>query len=141
MKQNNPVPKNSSPHNSSFDPYRSALCVWHFCPSYIRPLVPPNTLVVSRAVCEWTETTGGGDDKTISLIHTQLWAATRTTEGKINIWPGDRFSLSYDVPTTAPGSCLSGDPRITFWELDICATAAGIDFEERYLVPVYRGAS
>jgi hypothetical protein len=100
-----------------------------------------NITFALRCVEEWTETTGVGDDKTISLIHEQLWAATRTTEGKVNIWPGDRFSLSYDVPITAPGSFLSGDPRITFWELDICATAAGVDFEERYLVPVYRGAS
>jgi hypothetical protein len=95
---------------------------------------------VLRCVEEWTEIKGAGDDKTISLIHEQLWAATRTTEGRVNIWPGARFSLSYDVPATAPESSLSGEPGITFWELDICATAAGVDFEERYLVPVYRGA-
>lgn len=99
-----------------------------------------NITFVLRCVEEWTEITGVGDDKTISLIHEQLWAATRTTEGRVNILPGAKFSLSYDVPTTAPESSLSGGPRITFWELEICATAAGVDFEERYLVPVYRGA-
>lgn len=95
---------------------------------------------ILRCVEEWTEITGVGDDKTVSLIHEQLWAATRTTEGRVNIWPGARLSLSYDVPTTAPGCSLSGEPRITYWELDICATAAVVDFEERYLVPIYRGA-
>lgn len=96
---------------------------------------------VLRCVEEWTEITGVGEDKTHSLVHEQLWAATRTTEGRVNIRPGARFSLSYDVPATAPESSLSGEPRITYWELDICATAAGVDFEERYLVPVYRSAS
>jgi len=95
---------------------------------------------VLRCVEEWTETKGVGDDKTISLIHEQLWAATRTTEGMVNILPGAWLSLSYEIPATAPGSCLSGEPRITYWELDICVTAAGVDFEERYLVPVYQNA-
>jgi hypothetical protein len=96
---------------------------------------------VLRCVEEWTETTGRGDDRSITLIHEQLWAAARSTEGLVDIRPGGRLSLSYDVPETVPGSYLSGEPRVTFWELDICATAPGVDFQERYLVPIYRGAS
>jgi hypothetical protein len=96
---------------------------------------------VLRCVDEWTESIGVGDDRSIIIIHEQQWAATRTTEGRVGNWLNGKLSLSYDIPATAPGSYLSAEPRITFWEIDIYATASGVDFQERYLVPVYRGAS
>lgn len=96
---------------------------------------------VLRCVEEWTESTGAGDDRSTILIHEQLWAATRTTVGRLANWPSTSLSVTFDVPATASGSYLSGEPRITFWELQVCTTAPGVDFEERYLVPVYRGAS
>lgn len=96
---------------------------------------------ILRCVEEWNESRGTGEQRSSSLIHEQLWATTRTTEGRVDCQHNRPMSLSFDVPATAPGSNLSRKLSITFWELDVCAEAPGIDFQERYLVPVYAGAS
>lgn len=93
-----------------------------------------------RCVEEWTESRGAGKNRSNYLIHEQLWAATRTTQGHGECPPNRPTFLSFDVPATAPGSNLSGKLRITFWELEVNAKAPGVDFQERYLVPVYPGA-
>lgn len=92
---------------------------------------------VLRCVEEWIEASGSGDNRTTQLIHEQLWAATRATEGPVNCRPDYPIDLSFDLSATAPGSNLAGELKITFWELDVSAEAPGVDFQERYLVPVY----
>lgn len=95
---------------------------------------------VLRCVEEWLESTGTGEDRSSCLIHEQLWAASRGTESRVDIRPNRPLSLAFDVPGAASGSNLSGKLRIIFWELDVCAEAPGVDFQECYLVPVYAKA-
>ena len=92
---------------------------------------------VLRCAEEWTETTGTGKHRRTHLIHEQLWAAERKTEGPVDCRPDLPIPLAFDVPSTAPGSRLSEKQAITFWELDVQAKAPGVDFSERYLVPIY----
>ncbi len=94
---------------------------------------------VLRCVEEWMESTGNEDP--ISLIHDQLWAVTCMTEGRVDWQPNRSTSLSFDVPETVPGSELSETLTITFWEFEVHVEAPGVDFQERYLVPVYSASS
>lgn len=94
---------------------------------------------VLRCVEEWMESRGTGKQRSTILIHEQLWAAIRKTEGPVDCPSNCLISLSFDVPATAPGSNLSEKLRIIFWELEVCAEAPGVDFQERYLVPIYPG--
>jgi len=96
---------------------------------------------VLRCVEEWEETTGSGKNRGTHLVHEQVWAATRITEGPVDCQPNHPIPLSFDVPATAPGSCLSKKKINVFWELEVCAKSPGVDFQEQYLVPVYADAS
>jgi len=50
---------------------------------------------------------------------------------------GDGVRVSFDLPREAPGTRLSDDPP-TYWELRAKADVPGVDFEEGFLLPVYR---
>ena len=106
--------------------------------------IPPSGLMeatriefVLRCVEAWTESTGSGDNRRTSIIHEQVWAATRTAAGQKYMQPNRPVKLSFEVPMEAPGSNLAGKSKTTFWELDVCAQTPGVDFSERYLVPIY----
>lgn len=96
---------------------------------------------VLRCVEEWMETTGSGKKRSAHLVHEQVWAAARTTAGPVDCQPNHPIPLSFDVPATAPGSCLSKKKTNVFWELEVCAKSPGVDFQEQYLVPIYSGES
>jgi hypothetical protein len=91
---------------------------------------------VLRCVEEWTEVRGTGKHRHTAIIHEQIWAATRTTEWRVDCRPLSPVSLRFDVPATAPGSDMSGKQKITFGELDVSAEAPGVDLQKCYLVPV-----
>lgn len=94
---------------------------------------------VLRGVEEWQEVHGAGKNRSVQLIHEQLWAATRTSEGPVVCRSGFPVELAFEVPASAPGSRLSAAGKIVFWELAVSAEAPGVDFQESYLVPVYPG--
>lgn len=50
---------------------------------------------------------------------------------------GDGVRISFDLPREAPGTRLSESPP-TYWELRASAETPGVDFEEIFLLPVYR---
>jgi hypothetical protein len=50
---------------------------------------------------------------------------------------GDGVGVVFELPRDAPGTRLSHDPP-TYWELRATADTPGIDFEEVFLLPIYR---
>jgi len=96
---------------------------------------------VLRCVEEWTERRGTDRNRSIDIIHEQLWAATRTTIGLVELLPDQTIPLTYDLPAEALGSSLAKQQHRIFWELDVRADAPGVDFQECYLVPVYAASA
>lgn len=96
---------------------------------------------VLRCVEEWMESFGSGDNRTTEVIHEQKWAATRMTVGPVACRPDYPLDLLFDLPATVPSSRLADELKITFWELEVKAETEGLDFQERYLVPVYPNAT
>jgi hypothetical protein len=94
-----------------------------------------------RCVEEWLELTGLAGDRSEEIFHDQLWAATRTTTGTVACRTNRLVWLSFDIPEDVQGSCLSAGERIIFWELEVVAEAPGVDFDERYLVPIYTASA
>lgn len=92
---------------------------------------------VLRCVEEWLEYESTGEGRRVTIIHEQLWAATRMIEGPADSRVNQPISLSFELPATVPGSKLSGMLPAIFWELEVSAEATGVDFQERYLVPIY----
>lgn len=92
---------------------------------------------ILRCVEEWRESQGRGDSQTIAIIHEQLWAVTKKTVDQLFCQHNRPIILSFEIPEEVPGSNLSDERKITFWELDVCAETSGIDFQECYLVPIY----
>jgi hypothetical protein len=96
-------------------------------------------IFVLRCVEERCE--GDRNGEFSELIHEQLWAATRMTKGPVLCSSAYPVSLSFDLSLTAIGTNLADKLRITFWELEVIADAAGLNYQERYLVPIYRSTT
>lgn len=104
-------------------------------------LKKPDTLTFTlRCVEEWFEITGSSNRRSKDLVHEQLWASTKTVNHTTTRHVDSRVVLSFDVPETALGSYISAGEHIRFWELEVVADVPGLDFEERYLVPIYEPA-
>jgi hypothetical protein len=107
--------------------------------------VPPSGLTfatgiefILRCIEEWTESAESVENQRPRRVHEQIWAATHSAEGQIYCQHNRPITLSFDVPVATPGSRLSEEKmRTTFWELNVCVQAPGVDFSERYLVPIY----
>jgi hypothetical protein len=89
-----------------------------------------------RCVAEWTEGYGGGDNRTVSLIHEEIWSAKWILEQPRNLQLREQVELHYAPPADAPPTNLSADKPV-FWELEVKLNLPGLDFNETYLVPVY----
>lgn len=91
---------------------------------------------ILRCVEEWTEVHGHGKNRSKEVIHEQVWAATRVLDN-FCLSSAEKFcTFLFAVPAEAPGTHLVDEPLI-FWELEVRADVPGLDFKERYLVPVY----
>ena len=86
---------------------------------------------------EWYEWEGMAGDRSKRLKHAQLWSATHSVTGRSALATCSRTWLRFEVPDTVPGTFLSAGEHIYFWEFEVTADVVGIDFTERYLVPVY----
>ena len=88
-----------------------------------------------RCVEEYYEERGSGKDRSLWLVHDELSAEVQSFAAQ-DFAPGRTVPLRFTPATDAPATKLAGD-RPIFWELEVKLARAGLDFEERYLIPVY----
>lgn len=67
----------------------------------------------------------------------ERWSDHYTVEAPQEVREGQAVSVVFDVPSDAYGTRLhSREPR--YWEVEVHAERAGVDFAGRYLAPIYR---
>ena len=89
-----------------------------------------------RCVEEFGESHGSGKNRTVTLVHEEIWSAKWILEQPRNLQLKDKVELRYELPTDARSTQLSADKPV-FWELEVKLDLPGLDFNETYLVPVY----
>lgn len=117
-----------------------------------------------RCVKEWYERRGTGKNSSTSLIHEEQWSGTWPVDQPEEFLPGKGIEFAFatppDLPPTRLGAVEAGQTRlivrlpghrttkslgpaetVVFWELEVKLQLPGLDFEEKYLVPVYEPAS
>jgi hypothetical protein len=99
---------------------------------------PPPTLTVTlRCVEEAYETTGTGKNRSTQTVCYEVYADTQTVDDVQALWEGRRgVALSFTFPADASATRLSERPP-RYWELEIGAEVPGIDYQGRFLLPVY----
>jgi hypothetical protein len=67
----------------------------------------------------------------------EVYADARTVDDARGLWEGRRgLALSFPFPADAAPTRLSERPP-RYWELEIGAEVPGIDYQGRFLLPVY----
>lgn len=89
-----------------------------------------------RCIEEWTEASGSGKTRTVTLIHEEIWSAKWLLDQPRKLPVKEAVELAYDLPTSVPPTRLSAD-RPVFWELEVKLDVPGLDFSQTYLVPIY----
>ena len=93
----------------------------------------PSLQATLRCVQERYETRGTGKNRSTQVVCYALWSATATVEK-------DRkgfFDVAFDIPAGSPPSALRERPA-RYWELVLASgDVPGVDYEARFLVPVY----
>lgn len=90
-----------------------------------------------RCVEEWMESRGTSKNRTLVLVHEEVWSAKWIIEQPRNLQLKESVELRYELPPHALPTNLSADKPV-FWELEVKLDLPGLDFNETYLVPVYR---
>jgi hypothetical protein len=89
-----------------------------------------------RSVEEWMESSGYGKNRTVTVVHEEIWSAKGIIEQPRNFPLHDAVELRYELPAEALSTRLSADKPL-FWELEVKLKLPGLDFSETYLVPIY----
>jgi hypothetical protein len=89
-----------------------------------------------RCVEEWMESRGYGKNRSVTLVHEEVWSARWLLEQPRNLQLREQVELRYELPSSALPTNLSADKPF-FWELEVKLDLPGLDFKETYLVPVY----
>jgi hypothetical protein len=89
-----------------------------------------------RCVEEWTEVRGSGKNRSAQLVHEEVWSAQWLLDHAHKLQVKEAVELRYDLPPDALPTQLSADKPV-FWELEVQLDLPGLDFKEKYLVPVY----
>ena len=92
---------------------------------------------VFRCIEEHYEESGRGKDRNRWLVHDELCAEVQSFDTPHDFPAGRAMDLRFSPPPEGRESCLSSE-RPVYWELEVKLSLAGLDFEEWYLVPVYR---
>lgn len=66
----------------------------------------------------------------------QLWEARQTIAGPGQHMAGDPIDLNFELPENRPSTDLMRDPP-RYWEVEMHAVTPGVDFHQRFLIPVY----
>jgi hypothetical protein len=89
-----------------------------------------------RCVEEYYEERGSGKDRSRWLVHDELCAEVQSFDSPQMFASGRPVDLRFTPPPDALPTKLAAD-RPVFWELEVKLSRPGLDFEERYLIPVY----
>lgn len=89
-----------------------------------------------RCVEEFWVTTYSGRERRSQLVHEEIWSATRFLDEPHWFSRGEEVELQFDLFADTPSTNLR-TTRPVFWELEVKLEMPGLDFDERYLVPVY----
>jgi hypothetical protein len=89
-----------------------------------------------RCVEEFEEIHGSGENRSVTLVHEEIWGAKWILEQPRNFPLKDKVELRYELPADAKPTELSAGKPI-FWELEVKLDLPGLNFKETYLVPVY----
>ena len=93
--------------------------------------------LVLHTIEEHYEESGRGKDRNRWLVHDELCAEVQSFDTPHDFPAGRAMDLRFSPPPEGRESCLSSE-RPVYWELEVKLSLAGLDFEEWYLVPVYR---
>ncbi|NBB79554.1 MAG: hypothetical protein GVY36_08935 [Verrucomicrobia bacterium] len=90
-----------------------------------------------RQIEEFWEVSGrAGKNRRKSLVHECGWSGERVFEkGEVPVNSGV-LETSFAIPAEVPPTRIDAE-RPIFWELDLRLETPGVDFHQRYLVPVY----
>lgn len=73
--------------------------------------------------------------KELQVVCYALWSAS----ARVDRSRRGTFDFEFEIPADAPGSALSEQPS-RYWELIVASdNVSGVDYQARFLVPVYRG--
>jgi len=89
-----------------------------------------------RCVKEYYETTGSGKQRTKRLVHEQIWESKWEFNEPRSFSGSDLVELTFEAPGDLPPAELHSLKPV-FWELEVKIEMPGLDFSQRYLVPVY----
>ncbi|HET6463216.1 MAG TPA: hypothetical protein VFH33_05380 [Candidatus Krumholzibacteria bacterium] len=89
-----------------------------------------------RCVEEYYEERGSGDDRSRWLVHDELSAEVQSFDAPQSFTAGRAVELRFTPAANAVPTRFAGD-RPIFWELEVKLARNGLDFEERYLIPIY----
>ena len=89
-----------------------------------------------RCVEEWMESTGYGKNRSVIVVHEELWSAQGILEQPRTLQPREAVELRYELPPDARSTHLDAGKPL-FWELEVKLELPGLNFNETYLVPVY----
>jgi hypothetical protein len=89
-----------------------------------------------RCVEEWYEASGSGSDRSRTLVHEEQWSGIWEQNVPENFPPGKNVEFDFAPPANLPPTNLSA-ARPVFWEFEVKLKMPGLDFQEKYLVPVY----
>jgi hypothetical protein len=90
-----------------------------------------------RCAEEWFETTGSGKNRGRQLVQEEVWRGTWRMEDAHGLLTGELMKFNFKLPPEAQGTALS-TAHLIFWEFEVKLELPGLDFEEIYLVPIYR---
>jgi len=91
-----------------------------------------------RCVEEYYEVRRSRKNRNRWLVHDELSAEVQSFDAPQSFAPGRAVELRFTPAGDAPPTKLTAD-RPVFWELEVKLSRAGLDFEERYLIPIYSG--
>lgn len=92
--------------------------------------------ITLRQIEEYWEVTGRGKSRSKRIVHACGWSGVRVF-GVDELQLGSALpEISFAIPTEASPTWIDAE-RPVFWEVELEITTPGVDFQGRYLVPVY----
>ena len=79
-----------------------------------------------RCVEEWMESHGSGDNRSVTVVHEEIWSAKGIIEQPRNFPLHDAVELRYELPADALPTRLSADKPL-FWEMEVKLDLPGLE--------------
>jgi hypothetical protein len=89
-----------------------------------------------RFIEERYEVSGSGDNRNSSVVCYQYYLEARKLQ-PAEIFPGPVLDMEWQLPENPEYACRMSERPVKFWELEVKAKSPGIDYYEKFLLPVY----